>query len=149
MFWKEVSHAYQGSIYLIKCTVILWNIILYNYVFYFNIFLNVIYSCDGKAEFSQLSLHQSLMSHDPSEIVLICWFVGTINVFITVVLRKIFVETIFFSGIFDEYKVKKEPNLFVAKLNSKCFTLSFDLSLLLSLLNKSIIFLKTTTTNNT
>ncbi len=39
MFWKEVSHAYQGCIYLIKSTVILWNIITFRKtVFYFNIF---------------------------------------------------------------------------------------------------------------
>ncbi len=34
-------------------TVILWNVVTVEItVFYFNIFLNVIYSCDGKAEFS-------------------------------------------------------------------------------------------------
>ncbi len=36
-------------------------------------FLNVIYSCDGKAEFSA-SLLQSSVSHDPSEIILKQWF---------------------------------------------------------------------------
>ncbi len=39
-----------------------------NYFFYI-----VIYSCDGKAEFSA-SLLQSSVSHDPSEIIQICWF---------------------------------------------------------------------------
>jgi len=34
---------------------------------------NVIYSCDGKAEFSA-SLLQYSVSHDPSEIILLCWF---------------------------------------------------------------------------
>jgi len=33
-------------------------------------FYNVIYTCDQKAEF--LVLFQSLLSHDPSEITLIC-----------------------------------------------------------------------------
>ncbi len=33
----------------------------------------MIYSCDGKAEFSA-SLLQSMVSHDLSEIILICWF---------------------------------------------------------------------------
>ncbi len=33
----------------------------------------VIYSCDGKAEVSA-SLLQSSVSHDPSEIIIICWF---------------------------------------------------------------------------
>ncbi len=32
-----------------------------------------IYFYDGKAEFSASFLH-SLVSHDPSEIILICWF---------------------------------------------------------------------------
>ncbi len=36
-------------------------------------FQNVIYSCDGKADFQQ-SLRQFLVSHDLSEIILICWF---------------------------------------------------------------------------
>jgi len=31
------------------------------------------YSCDGKAEFSA-SLLQSSIWHDPSEIILVCWF---------------------------------------------------------------------------
>jgi len=39
-----------------------------------NIFQNVIYSCNGKAEFSTSSLLQSSGSHDPPEIILICWF---------------------------------------------------------------------------
>ncbi len=39
----------------------------------FNVFSKVIYSCDVKAEFSA-SLLQSSVSHDPSEIILICWF---------------------------------------------------------------------------
>jgi len=41
--------------------------------FYFIIFQNVIFSCDGKAEFSA-SLLQSSVSHDPSENILMCWF---------------------------------------------------------------------------
>jgi len=32
----------------------------------------MIYSCGGKAEFSA-ALFQSKVSHDPSEIILICW----------------------------------------------------------------------------
>jgi len=31
------------------------------------------YSCDGKSEFSA-SLLQSSVSHDPSKIMMICWF---------------------------------------------------------------------------
>ncbi len=36
-------------------------------------FQNVIYYCDGNAEFSA-SLPRSSVSHDPSEIILIWWF---------------------------------------------------------------------------
>jgi len=42
-------------------------------VFYFNKFKSVIYSSDGKNEFSA-SLLQSSVSHDPSKIILICRF---------------------------------------------------------------------------
>ncbi len=38
-----------------------------------DVFSNLIYSCDGKAEFSS-SLLQSSVSHDPPKIILICWF---------------------------------------------------------------------------
>ncbi len=41
-------------------------------VIFFSIFWKWIYCCDGKAEFSA-SLVQSSVSHDPSEITLICW----------------------------------------------------------------------------
>ncbi len=42
----------------------------FKYISYFNILQNVMYSCDGKADFSA-SLHQSSGSRDPSEITLI------------------------------------------------------------------------------
>jgi len=46
---------------------------LTSYAFFFFLHVqNVIYSCDGKAEFS-VSLLQSLVSHDPSEINLPIW----------------------------------------------------------------------------
>jgi len=56
MFSKAVSYAHQGCIYLIKNTVKQEYIkcIITVTVFYFNIFLNVIYSFDGKAEFTVL-----------------------------------------------------------------------------------------------
>ncbi len=59
-------------------------------VFYIKIILNVIYSCNGKAEFSA-SLLQSSESYDPSEIIM---------------LLNIFLKSVF-SGFFDEQKVKK------------------------------------------
>ncbi len=77
MFLKEVSSAQQGCIYLIKNTVktvILLNILtiskncfLFEYIVKCNLFLW------WKAEFSA-SLLQSSVSHDPSEIILICGF---------------------------------------------------------------------------
>ncbi len=42
-------------------------------MFGLNIFLNVIYSCDCKAEFSA-SLLMFSVPQDPSEIIQICWF---------------------------------------------------------------------------
>jgi len=60
MFLKEVSNAHQSCI--VKCH---YNLKQINYIHY----LTVIY--DGKAEFSA-SLLQSLVSQDPSEIILIC-----------------------------------------------------------------------------
>ncbi len=42
-------------------------------VFYFNVFYNVIYSCEAKLNFQQ-PLLQSSVSNDPSEIILMCWF---------------------------------------------------------------------------
>ncbi len=42
---------------------------------------NVIYSCGGKAEFSLL---QSSVSHDPSEITLICWFAAQETILIII-----------------------------------------------------------------
>ncbi len=75
MFLKEVSYAHEASIYLIKNTVKTTVKYYYNLkcVFYFNTFKNYIYLCDANAEFSA-SLLQSSVSHDPSEIILICWF---------------------------------------------------------------------------
>jgi len=67
----------QGCIYLIKkYSKNCYNVKYYynlRHVFYFNIFQNIIYSCDCKAEFSA-SLLQSSVSHDPSELILICRF---------------------------------------------------------------------------
>ncbi len=55
----------------------MWNIITYKKQKHFFILVylkNVIYSCDGKAEFLAIYSHSSSVSHDPSEIILICWF---------------------------------------------------------------------------
>ncbi len=44
-------------------------------MFFFSFFCNAIYSCDAKTEYLKLQLFlQSSVSHDPSEIILICLF---------------------------------------------------------------------------
>ncbi len=71
-------------------------------IFYVNIFWNVIYSCDGKSDFLALLL-QSSVSHDPSEIILICWF-ATQKTFLNIIniekqlycCKVFFVETVIF-----------------------------------------------------
>jgi len=45
------------------------------------------YSCEGKSEFTA-SLLPSSVSHDHSEIILICWFVAQETFLINNVLRK-------------------------------------------------------------
>jgi len=52
-------------------------------------FFCLIYSCDGKAEFSA-SLLQSSVSHDSSEISVICWFVAQ-ETFLLIISVKNFV----------------------------------------------------------
>ncbi len=56
-------------------TVVMWNMKYYNikYYFPFDCIFKVVCSNNGKAEFSA-SLLKSSVSHDPSEIILICWF---------------------------------------------------------------------------
>ncbi len=61
--------SFWGQITEYICEILLQ----FKTIFYLNIFKNVIYSCDGKAVFSASWL-QSSVSHDPSEIILICWF---------------------------------------------------------------------------
>ncbi len=74
---KEVSYVYNAAFVWSK---IQWK--QYNFkiilqfkitIFCLNKYTNIVYSCDGKAQFSA-SLLQSSMSHDPLEIILICWF---------------------------------------------------------------------------
>ncbi len=58
-----------------KKTAILWNINCnINNCFYVNIFWKIINSCDAKLNFHQPLLQSSVL-HDPSEIILICWYI--------------------------------------------------------------------------
>ncbi len=91
---NEISYAHQGCIYLIKNTektLILWNLIansnngfLFQYTLKYNLFLT--------QNFHQ-HLLQSSVSHDPSEIILICWFIFSVK---TVVLLNIFMNLSYF-----------------------------------------------------
>ncbi len=63
-------------------------------MFYFNIFWNVISSCDGKAEFSA-SLLQSSVSNDGSEIILMCWF-GAQETFLIIKVENSWTSLFFF-----------------------------------------------------
>ncbi len=65
MFLKEVCSQWLHMFNTVKTVLLLQFQIT---VFYFNIFKNIMYSCNGKAEFSA-SLLQSLVSHDLSEII--------------------------------------------------------------------------------
>ncbi len=74
--FKEVSYAHQGCIYLIRNTDKNWIFLKYycnlHHSFLFEYTLK--YNLWGKAEFSA-SILKSSVSHDPSEIILICWFI--------------------------------------------------------------------------
>ncbi len=77
---KEVSYAHQGCIYLFKNTVI-WGVL---FQFTFNILKNK-NNCDGNAN-AKFSAAISSVSHDTSEIILICWF-GVQELFIIIILK--------------------------------------------------------------
>ncbi len=85
MFLKEDSYAQQGYIYGIKNS----NIAKYYYHMFSNLyilqqFISVMLSWI-------FSIIQSSVSHDPSEIILICWFAAQVAVIMlkTVVLLNI------------------------------------------------------------
>ncbi len=63
IFSKNTVKKILNIINTVKCSI------LKSVKFYFNTFLNVIYSCDAKLK---ASLLQSSVSHDPSEITIIC-----------------------------------------------------------------------------
>ncbi len=110
LFLNEISSAQQGCIYLINNIVKNCNIVKYYslkelfsiYIVKYNWFL----WC--KAEFSA-SLLQSTVSHDPSEIILICWFAAQ-GTFLIIIngenncAASYFVQTVihFYLGFFDQ-----------------------------------------------
>ncbi len=76
-------------------------------VFDVNVFWNVIYSCDAKLNVLA-SLLQSSVSHDPSEIIQICWFATQLLSIIfgaQILIKVIFIimmETVFANSYFCE-----------------------------------------------
>ncbi len=94
-------------------------------VFYFSICYNVIYVCDGKADFSA-SFLQPLVSHDPSEIILILYDDLVLrNLFLlsmlkTVLLLNIFVETMihYLAEFLVQSSSSKEQQLFEKLINA-------------------------------
>ncbi len=130
MFFKEVSYAHQGCIYLmknkngemllkfkntLKCNLFLWR----------------------KAEFSA-SLLQSSVSHDTSEIILICWFIISVE---TVVLLHIFWDLwYFFQDFLINQKLKR--TVFIQNRN---FVLQY--SLLFKSLGSVFFFLRVSIVN--
>ncbi len=104
-------------------------------VFYLNIFKNVIYSCDFKAEFSA----SLLQWHDPSEIILILWFAAQ-KTFIIIIMLKT-AEYNFFRFLWckesSEEQHLSEIGIFCNIIN--VFIITFD-QFKASLINKSINF---------
>ncbi len=123
-----------------KTTVILWNIIaIFNIVFLFKYTLKNNVFLWRNAEFSS-AIFQYLVSHDPSEIILICWFIISVE---TVVLLNIYLEpVILFSLVIWWINNLKGQHLFKYKYfiiyNNIRFYYNFD-PFNTSLLNKSII----------
>ncbi len=103
----------EGCIYLIKNTVrkvILWNIIIIQFFlhFYINIFLNVIYTCDGKDEFSAaitavFGVTGSFRNYNILFELLTCWFDAQETFILISVENSCAVNILWF---FDEQKVQ-------------------------------------------
>ncbi len=85
------------------------------------------HSCEGKAKFSA-SLLQSSVSHDPSEIILICWFCAQETWPITIIiintenitLLNIFLD-FFSTGFFDALNVRKNSIFFFRNVSTFTF----------------------------
>ncbi len=69
-----------AKIFFIKNILILYDTIIIKNNFLFKNLKNVIYSCDGQAEFSE-SLLNSSVSHDILEIIIICRFAANLFLF--------------------------------------------------------------------
>ncbi len=92
VFLKDVCNAHQGRIYFIKNTVKIEILLQLNVaVFYLNKYLKceLFLWCDAKFSASVFNLS---VSHDPSEIILICWFAAKKTVQIIISVENTFCE---------------------------------------------------------
>ncbi len=107
------------------------------------------YSCDAKLYFQHHHSRLLSMSHDPSEVILRCWFAETFLVIIDVKngsysLHNFLKPCYIFSRIFWWIESSKEQHFFKIELFCKIinvFSVTFH-QFNVSLLNKSINFLK-------
>ncbi len=77
-----------------------------HFFFYFNKFETVIYSCDVKADFFNLSLLQSSVLRDTCSIRNI--YYSLLSMLKSIVSLNVYVETvIYFSGLFNQLKIQK------------------------------------------
>ncbi len=131
-------------------TVILWNICTVSNKYYI---INVIYSCDAKLNYLQ-SLLQFSVSHDPLDIIFVCWFaaqesfiiIHVENVIVSihnqVVLVIIFLKTdTDFHNYLMNKKLKRTAFLYISKEMINVFTLTFHQ---FEVLNKNVYVNKIT-----
>ncbi len=126
MFLKQVYYASPRLHLFDQNTVILWNNItvsnncfLFEYILKCNLFL----WC--KAEFSA-SLLESSVSHDPSEIILICWFAAQETFFFIIIINvQNSCAASYFCGNCDSMMNRKSKRTaFIC--NTNAFTVIFD-----------------------
>ncbi len=101
---QGTSHNFSNYDHVVLCAsfdFFLWNIImkLFSILMHFK----TISSCDAKLNFQQ-PLLQSSVSHDPSEIILICWFGSQEEKLLLIIsvfnhYAAVFVETIFLNSL--------------------------------------------------
>ncbi len=134
LFLKKVSYGHQAYIYLIKNTiktVIMWNIItIWKRYFIFECILKTSFIPVIKAVFSA-SLLQSSVSHDSSEIILICWFAAQETFLININVENSFCGNgnIFHFRILWCVEILKEQHLFEIEIFCyiiNVFTVTFD-----------------------
>ncbi len=114
--FKEVSCVHQDYIYLAKNTVKHWSCeILLQFqimVFYFNVYFqyNLLLWCNAEFPAVINSSLQSSVSHDPSEIILICWFAAQETFLIIFNVETVVLLNTFFRILW--WKLKYEQHLF-------------------------------------